>query len=165
MKLYSIDKWPTPAMTTEVKSFLGFGNVDKGFIQDNWTLTKPLKELLETDETFRAKKNEQDDNDMTMLPEDSFPNSLDHRFDDERTFEIDDEQSDPIKSLSVHGLKTLRNHFSKVAMATSVNDVIAVNVMNLDPQKWITMAQDMDITVNNAVNISLGKKDGLQDWL
>ena len=117
-------------MTTEVKSFLGFGNIDKGLIQDNWTLTEPLKELLETDETFRAKKNEQDDKDMTMLPEDSFPNSLNHRFDDEQTFVIDDEQSDPIKSLSVHGLKTLHNHFSKVTAATSVNDVIAVNVMN-----------------------------------
>src|SRR6202522_3165908 len=104
MKLNSIVEWPTPMTTTEVKSFLGFGNVDKGFIQDNWTLTEPLKELLETDETFRAKKNEQDDNDMTMLPEDSFPNSLNHRFDDERTFVIDDEQSDPIKSLSVLGL-------------------------------------------------------------
>src|SRR5271168_1133999 len=27
------------------------------------------------------------------------------------------------------------------------------------------MAQDMDITVNNAVNILLGKRDGLKDWL
>src|ERR1700678_425102 len=148
MKLYGIDKWPTPAMTTEVKSFLGFGNVDKGFIQNNWTLTKPLKELLETDETFRAKKNEQDDNDMTMLPEDSFPNSLNHRFDDERTFVIDDEQSDPIKSLSVHGLKTLRNHFSKVAAATSVNDIIAVNIINMDLRKWITMARIVNDTIN-----------------
>src|ERR1700678_175695 len=46
IKLYSIDIWPTPAMTTEVKSFLGLGNVDKGFIQDNWTLTEPFEELL-----------------------------------------------------------------------------------------------------------------------
>src|ERR1700678_2097970 len=148
MKLYGIDICPTPAMITEVKSFLGLGNVDKGFIQDNWTLTEPFKELLETDETFRAKKNEQDDNDMTMLPEDSSPNSLNHRFDDERTFIIDDEQSDPIKSLSVHGLKTLRNHFSKVATATSVNDIIAVNVMNMDLRKWITMARIVNDTIN-----------------
>ena len=49
MKPYDIDIWPTPAMTTEAKSFLGFGNVDKGFIQDNWTLTEPFKELLEAD--------------------------------------------------------------------------------------------------------------------
>src|SRR5271168_2018652 len=170
MKLYGIDKWPTPAMTTEVKSFLGFGNVDKGFIQDNWTLTEPFKELLETDKTFRAKKNEQDDNNMTMLPEDSFPNSLNHRFDDERTFVIDDEQSDPIKSLSVHGLKILCNHFSKVAAATSVNDIIAVNGTNTNLQKQIMMARDMDITVDNTTNILLGKKpnirkDILEDWL
>jgi hypothetical protein len=63
MKPYDIDIWPTPAMTTEAKSFLGFGNVDKGFIQNNWTLTEPFKELLEADETFLAKKNEQDDKD------------------------------------------------------------------------------------------------------
>src|SRR5271168_3900561 len=152
-------------MTTEVKTFLGFGNVDKGFIQDNWTLTEPLKDLFETDETFQAKKNEQDDKDMIMLPEDSNPNSLDHGFDDERTFEIDDEQSDPIKSLSVHGLKTLCNHFSKVTAAPSVNDVITVNVMNTNPQKWIMMAQDTDITDNDAENKLLGRRDGLKDWL
>src|SRR6202522_2586492 len=153
MKLYGIDEWPTSAMTTEVKSFLGFGNIDKGFIQDNWTLTEPLKELPETDETSRAKKNEQDDNDTTMLPENSFPNSLNHRFDNERTFVIDDEQSDPIKSLSVHGLKTLRNHFSKVAAATSVNDIIAVNIMNMDLRKWITMARDMDMIIDDMINL------------
>src|ERR1700678_2243238 len=106
---------------------------------------------------------------MTMLPEDSFPNSLNHRFGDEQTFVINDEQSDPIKSLSVHGLKTLHNHFSKVATATSVNDVITVNVMNMDLQKWITMAQDMDTTVNDTINILSGKKpniqkDILEDW-
>src|SRR5271155_1915159 len=165
MKLYGIDKWPTPAMTTEVKSFLGFGNVDKGLIQDDWTLTEPFEVLLEMDETFLAKKDEQDNKDMIMLPEGLFPNSLDYGFDDERTLEIDDGQSDPIQSLSVHGLKTLRNHFSKVTAATSVNDIIAVNITNTNLQKWIMMAQDMDITVNDAVNILLGKRDGLRDWL
>jgi hypothetical protein len=49
---------------------------------------------------------EQDNEDMIMLPEGIFLNLLDHEFDDERTFENDDEQSDPIKSLSVHGLKS-----------------------------------------------------------
>src|SRR5271168_1735157 len=37
--------------------------------------------------------------------------------------------------------------------------------MNTNPQKWIMMAQDMDITVNDAENILLGKRDGLKDWL
>src|SRR5271168_4256195 len=169
MKLYGIDICPTPAMITEVKSFLGLGNVDKGFIQDNWTLTEPFEELLEADETFLVKKDEQDDKDMIMLPEDLFPNSLDYGFDDERTLEMDDGQSDPIKSLSVHGLKTLRNHFSKVTAATSVNDVIAVNIMNTNLQKWITMAQDMNIIINNMINILSGRrhniwKDILKDW-
>src|SRR6202522_4314191 len=157
-------------MTTEVKSFLGFGNIDKGLIQDDWTWTEPFEVLLEMDETFLAKKDEQDNKDMIMLPEGLFPNSLDYGFDDERTLEIDNGQSDPIESLSVHGLKTLRNHFSKVTAATSVNDVIAVNVTNTNLQKWIMMARDMDITVDNMTNILLGKKpnirkDILEDWL
>src|ERR1700678_1018658 len=68
MKLYGIDICPTPAMITEAKSLLRLGNVDKGFIQDNWTLTEPFEELLETVETFLVKKDEQDDKDMIMLP-------------------------------------------------------------------------------------------------
>src|SRR5271155_4016129 len=153
MKLYGIDICPTPAMITEEKSFLGFGNIDKGFIQDNWTLTEPFEVLLEMDKTFLVKKDEQDDKDMIMLPKDLFLELLDHRFDDERTVEIDDEQSDPIKSLSVHKPKTLRNHFSKVTAATSVNDVIAVNITNMDSRKWITMAR----IVNNMINSLSGK--------
>src|ERR1700678_2533185 len=169
MKLDGIE-WPISTTRKEVKSFLGFENINKGFIQDNRTLTEPLKEPLETDETFLAKKDEQDDKDMIMLPEGLFPNPLDYGFDDERTLEIDDGQSDPIKSLSVHGLKTLRNHFSKVTTATSVNDVIAVNVTDTNLQKWIMMARDMDITVDNTTNILSGKKpnirkDILEDWL
>src|ERR1700678_388210 len=169
MKLDGID-WPISTTRKEVKSFLGLGNIDKGFIQDSRTLTEPLKELLETDETFLVNKNEQDDKDLIMLPEDLFPNSLDYGFDDERTLEIDDGQSDPIKSLSVHGLKTLCNHFSRVTAATSVNDIIAVNVMNTNLQKWITMAQDMDITVNDAENILSGRRHSIwkeisKDWL
>ena len=55
-------------------------------------------------------------------------------------------------------------------MATSVNDVIAVNVMNMDLQKWITMAQDMNMIINHTINILLGRrpniwKDTLKDWL
>src|ERR1700678_1088339 len=104
-----------------------------------------------------------------MLPEGLFLDLLDHKFDDEQTFENGDGQFDPIKTLLVHGLKTLPNHFSKVTVATSVNDVITVNVMNMDLQKWIVMAQDMNIAVNDTINILLGKgpdigKDELKDW-
>src|SRR5271168_629309 len=106
--------WPTPAMTTEVKSFLRFGNVDKGFIQDNWTLTEPLKNLFEMDKTFQEKKNGQDDHDTIILTEGLFLNLLDHGFDGKRTFENNDEQFDPIKTLSVHEPKTLHNHFQKL---------------------------------------------------
>src|ERR1700678_3454567 len=133
MKLYSIDIWPTPTITKE-----GLGNFDKGFTQNDEDLINPQS---------KRNKDEQDNRDMIVLPERLFPDLLDQEFDDERTFEIDDEQSDPIKSLSVYGLKTLCNHFSKVAAATSVNDVITVNVMNMDLQKWMTMAQDMDTIV------------------
>src|SRR6202522_1315160 len=170
MKLYGIDIWPTPAMTTEVKSFLRFGNVDKEFIQDNWTLTEPLKNLFEMDETFQEKENGQDDHDTIILTEDLFLDLLDHGFDGKRTFENNDEQFDPIKTLSVHEPKTLHNHFSKVTAATSVNDVIAANVMNMDLRKWITMAQDMNVIVDNTINMLSEKKpntwkDILEDWL
>src|SRR5271168_4383174 len=112
---------------------------------------------------------EQDNDDMIMLPEGLFLNLLDREFNDERTFENDDEQTDPIKSLSVHGLKSLCNHFSKVTAATSVNDVTTVNVMDMDLQKRIAMAHDMDINVDDTMNVLLGKrpniwKDELKDW-
>src|ERR1700678_2012783 len=74
------------------------------------------------------------------------------------------------KTLVVHEPKTLHNHFSKVTAATSVNDVIAVNVKNMGLRKWITMAQDMDMFINDTMNILSGRrpniwKDILEDWL
>src|SRR6202522_1675897 len=107
---------------------------------------------------------------MVKLPERSSPDLLDHEFDDERAFEIDDEQLDPIKTLSVREPETLHNHFSKVPTATSVNDVITVNNMNMDLQKWLTMAQDMNMIVNHTINILLGRRPNiwkatLKDWL
>jgi hypothetical protein len=62
-----------------------------------------------------------------MLTEGLFLDLLDHKFDDEQTFENDDEQFDPIETLSFQGLKTLHNHFSKVTTATSVKDIITLN--------------------------------------
>src|SRR6202522_4396996 len=156
MKDVGIDEWPTPTTTEEVKSFLGLGNFDKGFTQNDEDLIKP--------------HNEQDNRDMVKLPERSSPDLLDHEFDDEQAFEINDEQFDPTKTLSVREPETLHNHFSKVAAATSVNDVITVDDMNMDLQKWLTMAQDMNMIVNHTINILLGRrpniwKDTLKDWL
>src|SRR5271168_3795534 len=155
MKLNGIAEWPTPTtMTKEVKSFLGFRNFDKEFTQNEEDLTKSKNEKG------------QDNCDIIMLPERLFPDLLDQELDDERTLRNNDEQFDPIKTLSVHGLKTLPNHFSKVTAATSVNNVIAVNVTNVDLRKWITMAR----IVNDKMNSLLGKrpniwKDRLEDWL
>src|SRR6202789_1362792 len=151
-----IDEWPTPTTTKRVKSFLGFENLNTELTQNDEDLIKPHN---------KQDENEQDNRDMVKLPERSSPDLLDHEFDDERAFEIDDEQFNPIKTLSVRKPETLLNHFSKVAAATSVNDIITVNVMNTNPQKWMMTAHNMDITVNNAENILLGKKDGLKDWL
>src|SRR5271168_2446021 len=156
-----IDEWPTPTTTKRVKSFLGFENFDTEFTQNNEDLIKPHN---------KQDENEQDNRDMVKLPERSSPNLLDHEFDDERAFEIDDEQFDPIKTLSVREPETLHNHFSKVAAATSVNDVITDDNMNMDLQKWLTMAQDMNMIVNHTINILLGRrpniwKDTLKDWL
>src|SRR6202522_2156030 len=158
MKPNGIAEWPTPTTTTkEVKSFLGFRNFDKEFTQSEEDLMKS-----------KNKQNEkgQDNCDIIMLPERLLPNLLDQELDNERTFENNDEQFDPIKTLSVHGLKTLPNHFSKVTAATSVNNAIAVNVTNVDLRKWITMAR----IVNDMMNSLLGErpniwKDRLEDWL
>src|ERR1700678_141850 len=156
MKLDGIDEWPTPTMTKRVESFLGFKNFDTEFTWNDEDLIKPL--------------NKQDENEVVKLPERSFPNLSDHEFDDERAFEIDDEQLDPIKTLSAREPETLHKHFSKVAAATSVNDVITVGDMNMDLQKWLTMAQDKNMIVNHTINILLGRrpniwKDTLKDWL
>src|ERR1700678_2279982 len=153
MKLNGIAEWPTPTTTTkEDKPFLGPRNLDKEFTQNGEDLTKSEDELNEKG---------QDDYDIIMMPERLFPDLLDQELDDERTFEYDDEQFDPIKTLSVHEPRTLHNHFSKVTAATSVNDVIAANNMNKDPQKRITLGRDMDITVENKINISLGKRPNM----
>ena len=111
----------------------------------------------------------QDCIDIIMSPERLFPDQLDQELNDERTFEKDDEWFDPIKTLTVHGLKRLPNHFSKVTAATSVNDVIAVSDMNKDPRKRITMVLNMDMTVENVINTLLGKrpdirKDESENW-
>jgi hypothetical protein len=133
----------------------------------------PGTKMIQSDALSRrpdhGEGSEQDNNDMIMLPDGLFLNLLDHEFNNKRTFENNDEQSDPIKTLSVHGLKTLHNHFSKVTVATSVNDVITVHIMDMDLQKRIVMAHDMDINVNDTMNILLGSrpniwKDGLKDW-
>src|SRR6202522_3004278 len=161
MKDVGIDEWPTPTTTEEVKSFLGLGNFDKGFTQNDEDLIKPHN---------KQDENEQDNRDMVKLPERSSPDLLDHEFNDEQAFEINDEQFDPTKTLSAREPETLHNHFSKVATATSVNDVITVDDMNMDLQKWLTMAQDMNMIVKHTINILLGRrpniwKDTLKDWL
>src|SRR5271168_5042987 len=148
---------PTPTTTKEVKSVLGFESFDKEFTQNNEDLTKPQN---------KRNVNGWDNNNIIMLPERLFPDLLDHEFNDKRTFENDDEQFDPIKTLLVHEPKSLHNHFSKVTAATSVNNVIAVNVTNMDPRKWITMAR----IVNYMINSLSGKgpnvwEDIFEDWL
>jgi hypothetical protein len=69
----------------------------------------PGTKMIQSDALSRrpdhGEGNKQDNDDMVMLPEGLFLNLLDHEFDDEQTFENDNEQSDLIKTLSVHGLK------------------------------------------------------------
>src|ERR1700678_2098087 len=95
---------------------------------------------------------EQDNEDMVLLPENLFINLLEHNMTNPTRIlainNTDNEDDDPdaIKSLSIHGLKTLRNHFSNNTAAFSVND-ITINVMDMDLQRRITTAQDMDIPV------------------
>jgi hypothetical protein len=79
MRHNGIDIWPTPMMTKEVKSFLGSGNFDTEFTQNDEDLMKPQN---------KQNKNEQDNRDMIMLPEGLFLNLLDHEFDDERALKM-----------------------------------------------------------------------------
>jgi hypothetical protein len=51
--------------------------------------------------------NKQDNEDMIMLPEGLFLNLLDQELNDEWTFKNNNNQSDLIKTLSVHGLKII----------------------------------------------------------
>src|SRR5271168_4028728 len=141
MKLYGIDIWPTPTTTEE-----GLGN----FTQNDEGLMNPQS---------KQNKEEQDDRDIIVLPERLFSNLLDQEFDDKRTFEHDDEQFDPIKTLSVH--EPLHNQFSKVAAATSVNDVMTVKVIDMDLQKQKAMVLHRDITINDVIDTLLGKKPDL----
>src|SRR5271168_9086 len=83
MKDNGTDIWPTPTTTTA-----GFRNFDAEFIQNNEDLMKPQN---------KRNINGQGNNDIIMLPERLFPDSMDQEFDDKWTFENDDEQFDPIK--------------------------------------------------------------------
>src|SRR5271168_2020539 len=151
-KLDGIAEWPTPTTAKEVKSFLGFENFDTELTQNDEDLIKPQN---------KQDKDKQDNRDMVMLPAELFLNLLNHKFDDEQTFKNDDEQFDPIKTLSVHEPKPLHNQFSKVAAATSVNDVMTVKVIDMDLQKQKAKAQHRDITINDVIDTLLGKKPDL----
>src|ERR1700678_3150616 len=151
-KLDGIAEWPTPTTTKEVESFLGSENFDTEPTQNDEDSIKPQN---------RQDKDEQDNRDMVILPTELFLNLLNHKFDNERTFKNDDEQFDPIKTLSVHEPKSLHNQISKVATATSVNDVMTVKVIDMDLLKQKTMAQHRDITINDMIDTLLGKKPDL----
>src|ERR1700678_4525892 len=152
MKLDGIAKSPTPTTTKKVESFLGSENFDTELTQNDEDLIKPQN---------RQDKDEQDNRDMVILPAELLLNLLNHKFDDERTFKNDDEQFDPIKTLPVHEHKPLHNQFSKVAAATSVNDVMTVKVIDMDLQKQKAMALHRDITINDVIDTLLGKKPNL----
>ena len=52
VKLRGIAEWPTPKTVKEVRSFLGFGNYYRKFIDGYGDLTTPLNELLRKEEKF-----------------------------------------------------------------------------------------------------------------
>src|ERR1700678_4413673 len=99
---------------------------------------------------------------MVLLPENLFINLLEHDIANPTRIlainDTDDEYDTPdaIKSLSIHGLKTLCNYFSNDTAAFSVNDII-MNIMDMDLQKQITTTQEMDIPVKEKMDILLGK--------
>jgi hypothetical protein len=112
---------------------------------------------------------------MVLLPENLFINLLEHNMANlTRILAINNANNendvpDAIKNLSIHGLKTLHNHFSSDTIAISVNDII-VNVLDMDLQKQIATAQEMDISVKETMNILPKKspniwKDEMKDWM
>src|SRR5271168_1171176 len=111
---------------------------------------------------------------MVLSPDNLFINLLEHNMvNPMRILAIndtndEDDVPDAIKSLSIHGLKTLLNHFSNDTRAISVNDVI-INVLDMDLQKRIATAQEMDIPVKRKMDILSRKspniwKDKMKDW-
>jgi hypothetical protein len=64
VKLEGIAKWPTPTTVKDVRSFLGFGNFYRRFIQNYGNLTKSLNELLKKDVKFEWNKERQETFDL-----------------------------------------------------------------------------------------------------
>ena len=93
-----------------------------------------------------GKEVEQDNKNMILLPDNLFVNLLEYdMINPTKALDMNDNNNnddvhDAIKSLSIHGLKTLHNHFSNNTTAISVNDII-INVMDMDLQKQIATAQ------------------------
>src|SRR5271155_4473791 len=56
VKLVGIANWPTPTTVKEVRSFLGFSNFYRRFIQGYGHITKPLNDLLKKDIKFKWKE-------------------------------------------------------------------------------------------------------------
>ena len=52
IKLKGLADWPTPTTVTEVRSFLGFGNFYKPFIQDYAKIARPLHDLTKKNVPF-----------------------------------------------------------------------------------------------------------------
>src|ERR1700678_1891589 len=103
---------------------------------------------------------------MTLLPDNLFINLWEHnllnptKMLDMNTNNDDNNIPDAIKSLLIHGLKTLHNHFLNDTAATSVNNV-TINVMDMDLQKPIATAQEMDIPVKEKMDILSGKNPSI----
>ena len=60
VKLNGIKDWPTPTTVKQVRSFLGFGNYYRQFIQGYGNLTWPLNDLSRKDERFEWTPERQD---------------------------------------------------------------------------------------------------------
>src|ERR1700678_223503 len=121
-----------------------------------------------------GKEVEQDNKNMILLPDNLFVNLLEYdMINPTKALDMNKNNDnnnlpDVIKSLSIHGLKTLHNHFSNDTTAFSVNDVI-INVMDMHLQRPIATAQDMDLPIKEKLDVSLGKSpsmktDEMKDW-
>ena len=83
VKLGGIKDWPTPTTVKQVRSFLGFGNFYRRFIQNFANLARPLNDLLRKDIKFEWTQEHQNSFDtlkkrfteepVLMMPDQSRP--------------------------------------------------------------------------------------------
>ncbi len=73
VKVDALTDWPKPTSVKEMRSFLGFGNYYKGFIDNYSALARPLHELTKKNVQWRWTDKEQNTFDALKVMFTSYP--------------------------------------------------------------------------------------------